>query len=48
MPSSEITNKPYLHAVGQQGMHILLSTGMCSLGEVEGSFSFGGRGSQQK
>ena len=35
VPSGEITNKPYLRAVGRQGMHILLSTGMCSLGEVE-------------
>ncbi len=34
VPSGEITNLPYLRAVGATGMPVLLSTGMCDLEEV--------------
>ena len=35
IPSGEITNLPYLRAIGAAGKEIILSTGMCTLGEVE-------------
>jgi N,N'-diacetyllegionaminate synthase len=35
LPSGEITNLPYLRYVGRQGKPVILSTGMCTLGEVE-------------
>lgn len=35
IPSGEITNLPYLRAVGRLGGRALLSTGMSALGEVE-------------
>ena len=35
VPSGEITNLPYLTAIASFGQEIILSTGMCSLGEVE-------------
>lgn len=35
IPSGEITNRPYLAAIGAQGQPIILSTGMARLGEVE-------------
>lgn len=35
IPSGEITNLPYLRHIGSLGGHILLSTGMSLLGEVE-------------
>jgi len=35
IPSGEITNLPYLRAVGGKGGEVLLSTGMSDLGEVE-------------
>ena len=35
VPSGEITNLPFLRHMGRFGKHVLLSTGMSSLGEVE-------------
>jgi len=35
IPSGEITNLPLLRHIGNLGRNIVLSTGMCSLGEVE-------------
>jgi N,N'-diacetyllegionaminate synthase len=35
VPSGEITNLPYLRHIGALNRHILLSTGMATLGEVE-------------
>jgi len=35
IPSGEITNLPYLRLVGSYGKPIILSTGMCSLSEIE-------------
>ena len=35
IPSGEITNFPYLRRIGSLGKPVILSTGMCSLGEVE-------------
>ena len=35
VPSGEITNLPYLKRVGQLGLPVILSTGMCYLGEIE-------------
>lgn len=35
VPSGEITNLPYLQAVGASGLPIILSTGMATLGEIE-------------
>lgn len=35
VPSGEITNYPYLKRIGQTGKKVILSTGMCELGEVE-------------
>ena len=37
VPSGEITNLPYLRAIGASGMPIILSTGMASLEEVQQS-----------
>jgi N,N'-diacetyllegionaminate synthase len=34
VPSGEITNLPYLRHVGAKGLPIILSTGMCTMGEV--------------
>jgi N,N'-diacetyllegionaminate synthase len=34
VPSGELTNLPYLRAVGRTGLPVLLSTGMCDLEEV--------------
>lgn len=33
--SSEVTNYPFLRAIGKLGKPVILSTGMCNLGEVE-------------
>jgi N-acetylneuraminate synthase len=44
IPSGEITNGPFLLAHAQTGKHIILSTGMATLGEVEtalGVLAFG-------
>lgn len=35
VPSGEMTNLPYLRHVGSLGLEILMSTGMCSLGDIE-------------
>jgi N,N'-diacetyllegionaminate synthase len=35
IPSGEITNFPYLRHVASKGKPLILSTGMCTLGEVE-------------
>ncbi len=35
IPSGEITNLPYLRTLGGYNKHIILSTGMASIGEVE-------------
>ncbi|MFW6029920.1 MAG: N-acetylneuraminate synthase [Halanaerobiales bacterium] len=35
IPSGEITNLPYLKAIGQLNKKIILSTGMANLGEIE-------------
>lgn len=39
IPSGEITNLPYLEAVGKLGLPIILSTGMSNLAEVEDALS---------
>lgn len=35
VPSGEVTNFPYLRAIGRQKGKVVLSTGMCSLSEIE-------------
>jgi N,N'-diacetyllegionaminate synthase len=35
VPSGEITNLPYLRLMGSYGKPVILSTGMCTLGEIE-------------
>lgn len=35
IPSGEITNYPYLKKIAQYGEPIIMSTGMCSMGDVE-------------
>ncbi len=35
VPSGEITNLPYLRKVAQQGLPVIMSTGMCEIGEVK-------------
>lgn len=35
VPSGEMTNLPYLRHIGSLGLDILMSTGMCSLGDIE-------------
>lgn len=35
VPSGEITNYPYLKAIGETGRDVILSTGMCEIFEVE-------------
>lgn len=35
IPSGEITNLPYLRKIGRLGKEVILSTGMCTLPEVE-------------
>ncbi|TGM82293.1 N-acetylneuraminate synthase [Leptospira mtsangambouensis] len=35
IPSGEITNLPYLEAIGRLGKPVILSTGMATLGEIE-------------
>lgn len=35
VPSGEITNFPYLREIGRQKGRVVLSTGMCALGEIE-------------
>lgn len=35
IPSGEITNLPYLRKIARLGMPVILSTGMCSMNEIE-------------
>lgn len=35
VPSGEITNLPYLKAIATKGLPVIMSTGMCRLGEIE-------------
>lgn len=35
IPSGEITNLPYLEKIGKTGMDVILSTGMCTMEEIE-------------
>ncbi len=35
VPSGEVTNYPYLKAIGETGRDVILSTGMCEISEVE-------------
>jgi len=35
IPSGEITNRPYLETVGKIGREVILSTGMCTIEEIE-------------
>jgi N,N'-diacetyllegionaminate synthase len=37
LPSGEITNLPFLRHVGRQGKPVILSTGMSTLGDIEGA-----------
>lgn len=39
IPSGEITNLPYLRAIAQQRIPVIMSTGMCTLGEVEAALN---------
>lgn len=35
IPSGEVTNLPYLRAVAKAGLPVIMSTGMCRLGEID-------------
>lgn len=35
IPSGEITNLPYLRKIAQTGIPVIMSTGMCRMGEIE-------------
>ena len=35
VPSGEITNLPYLRKIASKGIPVIMSTGMCRLGEIE-------------
>ena len=37
IPSGEMTNLPYLRHIGRHGKEVILSTGMATLGEIEGA-----------
>jgi N,N'-diacetyllegionaminate synthase len=39
VPSGEITNLPYLRNIGQFGMHVILSTGMSNLDEIDAAIN---------
>ena len=39
IPSGEITNLPYLEKVGKTGKDVILSTGMCTMDEIESALS---------
>ena len=39
IPSGELTNLPYLRRVARQGMPVILSTGMATLGEIEAALN---------
>lgn len=38
-PSGEITNLPYLEAIGRTGRDIVMSTGMCNMQEIQDAIS---------
>ncbi|MDE6637335.1 MAG: N-acetylneuraminate synthase, partial [Muribaculaceae bacterium] len=37
VPSGEITNLPYLRKIAETGTPVIMSTGMCGLGDIEGA-----------
>lgn len=39
VPSGEITNLPYLRKIAKLGIPVIMSTGMCTLGEVESALN---------
>lgn len=39
VPSGEMTNFPYLRHIGSRRIEILMSTGMCSLGDIEAALN---------
>tara|TARA_Y100000385_G_C13082354_1_gene634605 strand:+ start:80 stop:1096 length:1017 start_codon:yes stop_codon:yes gene_type:complete len=39
IPSGEVTNLPYLRKIGVLGFPIILSTGMCDMGDIESALS---------
>lgn len=39
VPSGEITNFPYLRAIGKTGKQVILSTGMANIGEIEAAIA---------
>ena len=39
VPSGELTNLPYLRKIAQQKIPVIMSTGMCTLGEVEAALT---------
>ena len=39
IPSGEITNLPYLRKIAQLKMPVIMSTGMCTLGDIEGALN---------
>ncbi|UXX80605.1 N-acetylneuraminate synthase [Reichenbachiella carrageenanivorans] len=39
IPSGEITNLPYLEKIAKIGKPVILSTGMCTIGDVENAFN---------
>lgn len=49
IPSGEVTNLPLLRAIGRQRKKVILSTGMCSLGDIESALdSLESAGAQRK
>ena len=48
LPSGEITNLPYLEAIGRTGRDIVMSTGMCNMQEIQDAISnFGEKWSRE-
>jgi N,N'-diacetyllegionaminate synthase len=39
VPSGEVTNLPYLRLIGSYGKPVILSTGMCTLGDIEAALA---------
>lgn len=39
IPSGEITNLPYLRKIARLGTPVIMSTGMCTLGDIEGAMN---------
>lgn len=39
VPSGEITNLPYLRKIAQTGLPVIMSTGMCRLGDIEAAMN---------